>query len=170
MSKRWMSEGRYRARAVVGEVEIKQIPNESKTRYVEVMLEVTSGEMTGERVRWRGYLNSVSNAERAATELRAMGWRGGRWGDWSGIGSREVQFTCMIDQNGGKSYPRAAFVQEPPTLKRENLVDANAIDELNRLFGGAAKAPPPPNGVDPTAPTVAAPGEPAEVTGDEIPF
>lgn len=156
---------RYRMRAVSGEVAIKVIES-TGTRYVEVMCEVTKGDLAAERVRYRGYLNTAENAQRSANDLRVMGWRGSRWGDWSGIGSREFQGTTMIDE--GK-YPRVAFVSDVPTVSEKGTVKQDAIDELNKLF-----APPPPpqratsssaNGApSPSSPTEAAPAD------DNIPF
>lgn len=162
---------RYRMRAVTGEVAIKE--NDNGTRSVEVMCEVTAGPLQTERVRYRGYLNTAANAERAANDLRVMGWRGQRWGDWSGIGSREFQGTTMLDVNAetGKTYARVAFVSEVPTISDKGKVDAAAIDELNKLF-----APPPPpraTSSSSTANGAAAPPPSAEADaagGDEIPF
>ncbi len=169
---------RYRMQAVAGEVAIKVNP-ETGTRYVEIMCEVTRGDLQAERVRYRGYVNTPSNAERAANDLRLMGWRGLKWGDWNGLGSREFQGTVMIDMgDNGKQYPRVAFVNEVPSISDKNTVDAGAIDELNRTF-----APPPPapraNGAPaPSTNGRAAPNGPGDVGNygaapsgsEEIPF
>jgi hypothetical protein len=152
----WEHGKRYRGKGVAGQIAIKENANsENRTKFVEALIEVTQGPLLTERIRWRGYLNSAKNAEVTFSELRAMGWRGQRLGDWSGIGAKEVQFTCSVDvgQNG-KKYPRATWVQEPQTLRDDNAASSVDVDELNRQFGDLIRntAAPAPNGHNPTAP------------------
>jgi hypothetical protein len=166
------SNKKYRMRAVAGEAAIKA-NEKTGTRYVEVMCEVTAGPLETERVRYRGYLNTAENAERAANDLRRMGWRGLRWGDWSGIGSREFQGTTMIDVgDDGRKWARVAFVNDVPTISDKGTVDAGAVDELNKLF---APPPPPARAAAPTSANGAAPPPQSAAgdaggAGDEIPF
>jgi hypothetical protein len=166
----WVGGQNYRGKAVKSEFAIKMIPT-TGTRTVEGMIEVTMGPQQGERVRWRGYLNSPENVARATAELRAMGWTGAKWGDWSGLGSREGRFKLMTDQGKkpGEVYYRAAFFGPIPTMDRStNAVTAEGLNELNAML------PPPPieastNGARmPAAPAEG--GEEANVDENGIPF
>lgn len=134
MATEWIAGDYYRGRGVPGEITIKEI-GEKRTQLVEALIEVTKGPMTGRRVKFRGYVNSEKNAEKTAEMLRAAGWRASRWGDWSGWGTKEIDFQLMLDQ--GK-YPRAEFLREPKRLSEEGCIDEAAIERLNR------KLPPPP--------------------------
>ncbi len=155
----WEHGKRYVGVGVDGLV-LRKADNDKGTLWIEGVLEVVRGPMQTERIRYRGYVNSLKNAESTATELRAGGWRGGKWGDWSGWGSKEVQFTCMIDQSeDGKKYPRATFLREPMSVSDKQAAPTADLDALNRAFGALAKSPPPQNGHDPTAPRGAEPWE-----------
>lgn len=132
---------RYRGRAVAGEIGLKVANNENRTRSVEVIVECTLGPELGERVRYRGYVNNEKNAKTTADELRAMGWRGARWGDWSGIGSKEFTWTCMIDTGqDGTEYRRAAFPRDLLALSDKGAATEADLDALNRQLGGVAAA------------------------------
>lgn len=158
----WEVGQRYRGRAVPGQVQVEKAKNGTPSALV--LIEVNMGPNQGQRLRWRGYLNSSENAEKSAYELRAMGWRGARLGDWAGIGTVDVEFSCMADVGeDGKTYYRAAFVRPVAAVNKERAVDAAALDELNaRLSGAIAHKP---NG---TAPGPSP--SPASETPDEIPF
>lgn len=145
---RWTGGARYIGRALgEAEVMVKEIES-TGTRYVEVMLEVIRGPMATERIRYRGYINNKTNIEATVKDLRVMGWKGSRLGDWKGMGSKPLQFTCMFDREDVENkYPRAAFVQEPPTVRRGAAEEAT-VEDLNREhaslfeFKEPAKAPP----------------------------
>lgn len=133
----WEVGKRYRGKAVAGEFAIKKI-DKTGTRYVEGLVEVTMGPQLGERVRYRGYVNSERNAEATAGELRAMGCRSGKWGDWQGIGSREFSFVVMADEGqDGKTYFRATWARELATTSDRGKVAVGDLDDLNAQFGGA---------------------------------
>lgn len=129
----WVAGQNYRGRAVQGEFAIKAIET-TGTRYVEGLIEVTMGEQQGQRIRYRGYVNSAKNQEATAAELRAMGCKLQRWGDFSGIGTKEVLFKLLTDEaqdGSGKVFFRAAFVKPVPTIDRaKNAVSAEELDDM----------------------------------------
>lgn len=155
----WERGQKYRGRAVAGQIQIERNAT-TGTLSAQGMIEVTMGPMLGQRLRWRGYLNSPSNIEIARDELRAMGWRGVKLGDWQGLGSKEIEFAAMGDdaEKDGKSvvYWRAAFVRPLATLNEDKAVSTSELDAINRDLGGhfavgAARANPPasPSSADP---------------------
>lgn len=134
----WETGARYRGRGVRNEFHITK--NVNGTTYVEGFVEVTLGPMTGQRLRYRGYLNTDKNRETTAGELRAMGWKGERWNDLGGIGGKEFNFVCLgdqvrDDQGNEKTYLRAGFVRELETLDRRKALSNDEVDKL----------PPPPS-------------------------
>lgn len=152
----WNGGQKYRGRAVQGEFAIKAFDNEKQTRYVEGLIEVTMGPQEGQRIRYRGYVNSAKNQEATAAELRAMGCKLQRWGDFSGIGTHEIGFTCMTDEDGkGGVFYRAAFVKAVPRIDRKNAVAASALEDM--------PPPPPP-------PTKDGSGEEGGTTDADIGF
>jgi len=112
----WQVGQRYRGRALASEVIVER-NGKTGTRSIVVLLEVSQGEQQGRRLRYRGYINSSTNIATTLEELRAMGWRGQKLGDWSGIGSKECEWSCMADagqdQSTGEArmFYRAAFVR-----------------------------------------------------------
>ena len=149
----WEHEKRYRGRAVVGEAQIEKFDNANQTLSALILVEVQSGPNQGQRLRFRGYLNNATNVERTIEEMRAMGWRGGRLGNWDGLGSKEFEFTCMSEIGADKKvYYRAAFVRPLSTVNAEKSVDAAALDALNAQFADVlAKPAAMPAGPVPTA-------------------
>lgn len=141
---------KYRGRAVAGEWAIEVVGAEQTPRVVG-LLEVTLGPDLGQRIRYTGFL-SPKAAERTIGELRTMGWKADRLGDWSGMGAREVEFSCLADvnPNTGKRYLRAAFVYPVRRLEVQNGATRDAVDALNRgLRGLLAGGAPAPQGPDP---------------------
>lgn len=128
----------YRAKAI--DAQIEKIES-TGTVLAEVMLEVTLGPMLGRRIRWRGWLNSDANAKRAVEALRAMGWRGARFGEWTGLGSREIEFQCEIEEKDGKRYPSAAFVRPLAELRSRNAALPAELEGLSTRFGGLLRPP-----------------------------
>ncbi len=132
----------YRVRAVQGQVQIKRTPNKG-TPLVEVMCEITAGPKVGSRVPWTGWLNSDVNVQSSIKELRALGWKGAKLGDWSGLFSKECQGTVYkddrIDEGGTvREYPRLSFLKPIRVLSTENVVPQIDIDNLNEKFGMSA--------------------------------
>ncbi len=158
----WEATKRYRFRAVQWQIEKNP---KTGTQAVQCMLEVSSGPNAGSRMRWRGYLNSPANQQTTVEELKVMGWKGLRLGDWSGMGSKEFEASALPEVNDGKTYWRAAFPRPVPVLKTENVVKDDELAALNASMAGllgaapGAGAPLPP-------PPVAAEGNGTE----EIPF
>lgn len=156
----WETDKRYRFRVVKGEHTIRQIQT-TGTVTVEVMWECVHGSESGQRVRWQGYLNSEKNTKDAIEQLRAMGWTGGRFGDWAGMGSREFEGSVLFEFSDGKKYPRGAFARQPSTVHRGDGIKTSTLDAINGRFGallaGDAAEPSP----DEPAPAAA---------GDELPF
>lgn len=132
----WVHGQRYRGRAVSGQLQVEK-NSKTGTPAAVGLIEVTLGPQLGQRLRWRGYLNSETNAEVTIGELRAMGWRGARLGSWEGVGSKEVEFTLMVEAGtDGKTYYRAAFIRPVTTLKEEKAVGSTDLDDLQRRLGG----------------------------------
>lgn len=154
-------------KVVKGEIGITKNPNGTKA--VEAKIEVTRGPNAGQRIHYRGYLTAAGgapgpkNLETTTRELRAMGWTGTTWGDWSGIGSKEVSFRVMGEEGKNREgrtviYYRAAFVTEVRTLNRDRFASAEEVADLPPPPSVAAAAPPSTGEDD------------AEPAGDEIPF
>lgn len=135
----WNFGERYKGRVCGDEIAIKVMRNAKKTSYVEAFIETDQGQ----RIRWRGYVNSESNVQRTVAELRAMGWRGSNFNDWRGLGSRKFTFVPMRDEDEAdpsKTYTRAAFVK--PLLADEHDVEAaKALSaEFSQLLAVGADA------------------------------
>lgn len=159
----WTGGQKYRGRAVSGEFVIKKI-GENETSMYEGLIEVTMGPQQGQRIRYRGYLSSpkgrdaaTKNQEITANELRAMGARldraAGGWKDLQGLGTKEVQFTCMTDRATDGSdnvFFRASFVKPVQTIDRsKNVASADDIDALPPPpVKAQANGAPPPRGGD----------------------
>lgn len=127
----WVGGQKYRGRACPNDFAIKAFDNEKGTRYVEGLIEVTMGPQQGQRIRYRGYVNSDKNREATAAELRTMGCKLQRWGDFSGIGKEEIGFTCMTDDDGkGGVFYRAAFVKPVPKIDRKNAIAAADLEDM----------------------------------------
>jgi hypothetical protein len=137
----WERGQRYRGKAVSGQFAIERNPN-SGVQSVVGLIEGSMGGQLGQRIRWRGHLNSPANQETTVAELRAMGWRGAKLGDWSGLGAKEIEFSAMGDDGEyqGKSitYFRAAFVRPLMTVavSVEKEVVGDELDALNASLGG----------------------------------
>jgi hypothetical protein len=129
---------KYRARAVDGQFQIQEI-GEKRTPQVVGFLEVTVGPDQGQRIRWTGFLTEAA-FEATVDELRAMGWKADRLGQWNGLGSREVEFTCLAETNNGKTYLRAAFVRPLRAVDPEKAAPSSTIDALNARLGGHLRA------------------------------
>ncbi|HVH45006.1 MAG TPA: hypothetical protein VM925_21785 [Labilithrix sp.] len=126
----WVFGSRYRFKVVQGQVVLKKTPN-TGTKLIEVMCEVSTGPMETRRVPYTGYLNSPQNAARTRQDLINMGWKGSKWGDWSGLFSgKEFEGAVMADENNGKTYPRVAF---PRPIRRVNTDNALRVDDLDKL-------------------------------------
>lgn len=157
---------------MTGQTQIEKNPKTGTPSAVS-MIEVTMGPQLGQRVRWRGYLNSPTNAETTVAELRAMGMRqGAKLGDWQGVGSKDIEFSLMADVSptDGKTYYRAAFIRPVSTLKTENAVGASDLDALNASLGALLNAP-----TTKDRPVPAPAGDPDELPPvgngtEEIPF
>lgn len=148
----WEVGKRYRFRAVPGEFAIKKIET-TGTRFVEGLVEVTLGSELGSRIRYQGYVNSERNAKQTADDLRAMGCKMQRWGDWSGLGLVEFTGMVMADEKDGKTYFRVAFCSPLRRTSDKGKVSSDDVADLNE------KMPPPP------------PGPPVELKDDdEIPY
>lgn len=131
----WDFGQRYRAKVAPGQVLMKVTPN-TKTKLVEVMCEISQGPMTGRRVPYTGYLNSLTNAASTRADLQAMGWKGTKWGDWSGLGSgKEFEVAVMGDERNGSTFPRAAFPREVRRVNTDHAAQLADLDELNETLG-----------------------------------
>lgn len=131
---------KYRGRAVAGQWAIQTI-GEKRTPQVVGLLEVSMGPDVGQRIRYTGFLSEKA-CDATIAELRAMGWRGDRLGDWSGMGAKEVEFTCMGDVgDNGKTYQRAAFVRPVRTLTVQAETKGQELDALNRALGDRLSRP-----------------------------
>jgi len=138
---------RYRGRAKSAQPS----KNKNGTKSIEAIIEVTSGPMTGQTIKYRGYVSgpngskSPQNEKNTADELRAMGASLARgWGDFTGLGSKEVSFCVMKDESEndeGKTvtYYRAAFVRAPMALNSQNRLSDDELADLG--------APPPASAV-----------------------
>lgn len=159
----WERGQQYRGKAVVGQFQIERIPT-TGTAYVVGYIECTLGPQLGQRLRYQGYVNSERNFEATVDELRIMGGKVQRLGDWNGIGSKEVMFTAMADDvegaGGKKTFFRATFIKPVAVLNEAKAVPASDVDDLNRKFAdllmpanGASSGPrgavPPPRGQAP---------------------
>ncbi len=134
----WELGKRYRGRGVSGEIALKMIES-TGTKYVEAVIESTLGPMLGQRIRWRGYVNTETNVQTTVAELRVMGWRGKRLGDWAGFGSSECEFTPLaddgLDKNGKPMrFYRAAFVRTPARINDKGMASARQVDDVNAEF------------------------------------
>ncbi len=163
----WEAGRRYRGKAVQGQAQVERNKN-TGTESVHVMIEVVHGDCTGRRTRSRGYLNSPTNIDVTIAELRAMGWKGAKLGDWAGLGTKEVEFTLLseVSTSDGKTYYRAGFIRPLATLNAERSVEASSLDELNARLGAALN----PTRVIPTNGVVPTPAAEGDAPQDEIPF
>ncbi len=135
---------RYRVKAIEGQIETIETTG---TVVVEVLCEVVLGPLLGQRIKWRGYLNSPENAARAVEELRAAGWRAEKLGRWDGLGSTEFEGTCQLDEDDkGKKYPRLAWLRSLSTLKSRNATKPEVLDQLSQRYANVLK-----NGAPPTS-------------------
>jgi hypothetical protein len=137
----WEHRQRYQGRGVAGEIAIKSIGT-TGTKYVEAVIECTVGPNVGQRVRWKGYVNNEKNVEATVAELRAMGWRGKRLGDWSGFGSTEIEFQCLVEEGqkpdaSGRlpRYFKAAFVRPRTRVNDKARASLKEVDDVNAEFG-----------------------------------
>ncbi len=135
----WNWGQQYRVRAVPGQVQIRRTPN-TNTSLVEIMCEITVGPKQGTRVPYTGWLKSAEGVAKTLAELRALGWKGARLGDWKGIGSVECQGKVMMDESPDdhgvmRQYPRLAFPSPIRVLNTDNAVVQADIDALNEAFG-----------------------------------
>lgn len=149
----WVARQRYRFRVVQGEHQIEK--NSKGTPAVQLMLEVTTGPQVGQRMRYRGYLNSPENAKTTIAEMRVMGWRGIKLGDWSGITSKEFEATATCETGAdNKTYWRAAWPRAVAKVNAERAVKDADLSELNEQLGGIitsagdVRLPPPPTPAD----------------------
>lgn len=132
----WESGKRFRFKAVPGQVLVARNPT-TGTPSVEIMLECSHGPQVGQRIRWKGYLNTNANGETAIAEMRAMGWRGQKLGDWAGLGNVEFEASTLSEVGkDGKTYWRAAWPRALATVKTEKSVDEKDLADLNGQLGG----------------------------------
>jgi hypothetical protein len=166
----WQAQARYMGKAV-GQPAVLKI-EKTGTQYIEVQI---AKSLDGSLIRYRGYINSAANIKTTVADLRAMGWRGKRLGDWQGFGSREFSFVAMPDVVGDRTYWRAAFIQAA-----RPQADAQEVEALNFRFGdlfaggdeepeevddaAVSEVPPSPRRMPPPPPAAAQP------EGEEIPF
>lgn len=133
---RWENGKTYTGTAQAGQFVIKRLNNEKGTQLIEGQLRSDFGATEGEFIRWKGYVNSESNIKRTIAELRAMGWRGTKLGDWTGIGTTKVQFMVKIEPgNDGKRYPVASFVRPVAATSDQGALSREGVDALNAKFG-----------------------------------
>lgn len=135
----WEFGNQYRVRTVQGEAAIKTLPNEKRTMLVEIMFEVIRGPSQGQRAPYKGFLNSAENVQRTMNDLRAMGWTGKRWGDWSGLGGREFQAKLVADDGTDREgqqtqFPRFAFPRPLRTVSDQHVSSMDELDRLNAQF------------------------------------
>jgi hypothetical protein len=139
----WQYGAMYRVRAVKDQVQVKRTPNKG-TMLVEVMCEVTQGPAMGRRAPYTRFLNNPENVQDAIRELRALGWRGTRFGDWTGLFSRECQAKLMGDEktvgNETRTYPRFAFLSPLRVVSTEHAATEEDLSVLNDQFGGLVEA------------------------------
>lgn len=161
---------KYRIRAVEARVDAI---GANATPLVEVMFDVVAGALEGRRIKWRGFLSPAAK-DRTLAELALTGWKGRALGDWSGLGSVELEGVCAIDEvdDSGtiKRYPRIAFLNALPTLARRGPPKVD-VEALNRAMGLGTGRPaasstggPPPGRFDDDA------ADDVDVTEEAIPF
>jgi hypothetical protein len=131
----WEFGQRYRVNAVPGQVAIKTLPSNG-TQLVEVMCEVKSGPMATRRLAYKGYINTLDNASKTYADLKTMGWRGTKWGDWTGLGQgRDFEMACMReDALNGQVFPKFAFPRALREVDRTYESTAKDVDNLNKSF------------------------------------
>lgn len=146
----WENTQRYRFKVVVGQIQVERIKS-TGTLKITAMAECTAGPQAGQRMRWLGYLNSPANKETALAELRVMGWRGAKLGEWSGLGAIEFEGTAKSEVGSdNKTYWRLSWPRAIAKLKTENAVTASDLDAINAELGDllakpAAALPPAPS-------------------------
>lgn len=141
----WIFGNYYRMKTCGGQMVIRELNNAKRTRIVEVMCEVTYGDMATQRIKYTGYLNSKENAARAYADLRAMGWLGKKrenkslWEDTSGIGSGyEFEGRIMADEGlDGKTYARVSFPRAVRRVSQENALSKEDLARLEADIGDA---------------------------------
>lgn len=160
----------YRFRSLPSQQVIKRLPLKG-TLVVEVLCEITAGPKSGQRLAYNGYINTADNAARTMRDLRAMGWKGVKWGDWSGLGAgREFESRVMADSRGDAVYPRMAFPRPVKTVDLKHEASAVDVDNLNAMFDLDVL-----EGVEVKQPVRASPAPTADATGaqgdsEDIPF
>lgn len=161
----WVAGQRYRFKAVgPTHAQIEKNPK-TGTPSAQILAEVTLGPQLGQRLRWRGYLNTTANGQTAIAEMRVMGWKGTKLGDWAGLGSVEFEATVLseVSPTDGKTYYRLAWPRALAKMKTENAVKGDELGELNATLGDLLQKADPAS--LPAAPT------PTDAGGDEqIPF
>lgn len=128
----WKFGNYYRFTTVQAQHIIKTLPK--GTMLVEVVCECIHGEKSGQRLTYKGYINNPENAARTLAEMRVMGYRGKKWGDWAGFGEgHRFEMRLMADkaQDGsGKVYPRIAF---PRPMKRIDVTHASQQTDIDAV-------------------------------------
>lgn len=135
----WEFGQRYRFKVCQGQVIGKRTPN-TRTPLVEAMCEVTQGPMQGRRLPYSGYLNTKENAARTRGDLVNMGWRGKKWGDWSGLGSGvEFEAVVLADERPTGIFPRLAFPRPIRRVNTDHAMRDNDLESLNEELGDFAQ-------------------------------
>jgi hypothetical protein len=132
-----IQEGQYQARSF-GEAQLGETPN--GVRYFGLLLEVTKGPFAGVRVGYRGWVNTIDNRKRTVEAFRNAGWRGAKWGDWTGLGKSDCTIQVVHEagegEYEGRTFARVSFVNPLLASAVRKPLPRTEIDRLNAEFGG----------------------------------
>jgi hypothetical protein len=101
-----IADGKYRAKAAVGEATLIESGKGTPGVTVELELQAEGGVL--ERLSWTGWL-SEGAYQRTVESLRYLGWKGADLDDVKGL-DQEVEAVVKAEEYEGNWYPRVQFI------------------------------------------------------------
>lgn len=122
--------GTHKARARESALGVTE--SDSPKEYIGVMFEITSGDLKGKSISWRGFF-SDNAVVRTLESLRHCGWTGETLADMTGLGDREVEIVVEPEEYNGKTHDRVRWVNRPAQLLMNRMSDQAARSFAERM-------------------------------------